>query len=47
MYKRQILSAIEMVVLATMLIIVSSGSPEGAASVASLVSGQYLSLIHI
>ena len=36
-----ILSAIEMVVLATMLIIVSSGSPEGAASVASLVSGQY------
>ena len=35
------LSAIEMVVLATMLIIVSSGSPEGAASVASLVSGQY------
>ena len=35
-----ILSAIEMVVLATMLIIVSSGSPRRA-SVASLVSGQY------
>ncbi len=36
-----ILSAIEMVVLFTMLIIVNSGSPEGAASVASLISGQY------
>ena len=36
-----ILSAIEMVVLVTMLVIVSSGSAEGAASVASLVSGQY------
>ncbi|MBB3171983.1 NrfD/PsrC family molybdoenzyme membrane anchor subunit [Parvibacter caecicola] len=36
-----ILSAIELVVLFTMLVIVSSGSPEGAASVASLVSGQY------
>lgn len=36
-----ILSAIEMVVLATMLIIVSAGSYEGAASVFSLVAGQY------
>ena len=36
-----ILSAIEMVVLVTMLIIVSAGSPEGAASVQSLVAGQY------
>ena len=36
-----ILSAIEMVVLATMLIIVSAGSVEGAASVYSLVAGQY------
>ena len=37
-----ILSAIEMVVLATMLIIVSSGSPEGAASVASFWGGLVL-----
>ena len=36
-----ILSAIEMVVLATMLIIVAAGSFEGAASVQSLVAGQY------
>ncbi len=36
-----ILSAIEMVVLATMLIIVAAGSPEGAASVHSLVAGEY------
>ena len=36
-----ILSAIEMVVLATMLGIVSAGSVEGAASVYSLVAGQY------
>ncbi len=36
-----ILSAIEMVVLFTMLVIVNSGSPEGAASVSSLISGQY------
>ena len=36
-----ILSAIEMVVLVTMLIIVSAGSFEGAASVYSLVAGQY------
>ena len=36
-----ILSAIEMVVLASMLIIVSAGSVEGAASVYSLVAGQY------
>ena len=36
-----ILSAVEMVVLATMLIIVSAGSFEGAASVYSLVAGQY------
>lgn len=36
-----ILSAIEMVVLATMLIIVAAGSFEGAASVYSLVAGQY------
>ena len=36
-----ILSAIEMVVLATMLIIVSAGSVEGAASVQSLIMGQY------
>ncbi|WP_165048408.1 MULTISPECIES: NrfD/PsrC family molybdoenzyme membrane anchor subunit [unclassified Adlercreutzia] len=36
-----ILSAIELVVLFTMLVIVSSGSLEGAASVASLVTGQY------
>ena len=36
-----ILSAIEMVVLVTMLIIVSAGSFEGAASVQSLVAGQY------
>ena len=36
-----ILSAIEMVVLATMLVIVSAGSFEGAASVYSLVAGQY------
>ena len=36
-----ILSAIEMVVLATMLVIVSAGSVEGAASVYSLVAGQY------
>ena len=36
-----ILSAVEMVVLATMLIIVSAGSVEGAASVYSLVAGQY------
>ena len=35
-----ILSAIEMVVLATMLVIVSAGSVEGAASVYSLVAGQ-------
>ena len=35
------LSAIEMVVLATMLVIVSAGSVEGAASVYSLVAGQY------
>lgn len=36
-----ILSAIEMVVLFTMLLIVSAGSFEGAASVHSLVAGQY------
>ena len=36
-----ILSAIEMVVLATMLIIVAAGSFEGAASVQSLVAGQF------
>ena len=36
-----ILSAIEMVVLATMLIIVAAGSFEGSASVQSLVAGQY------
>ena len=36
-----ILSAIEMVVLATMLVIVSAGSVEGAAAVYSLVAGQY------
>ena len=36
-----ILSASEMVVLATMLVIVSAGSVEGAASVYSLVAGQY------
>lgn len=36
-----ILSAIELVVLFTMLVIVSSGSPEGAASVQSLLVGQY------
>ncbi|WP_101721509.1 NrfD/PsrC family molybdoenzyme membrane anchor subunit [Eggerthella timonensis] len=36
-----ILSAIEMVVLFTMLIIVAAGSFEGAASVQSLVVGQY------
>ena len=36
-----ILSAIEMVVLATMLIIVSAGSVEGAASVHALVAGQF------
>ena len=36
-----ILSANEMVVLATMLVIVSAGSVEGAASVYSLVAGQY------
>ena len=36
-----ILSAIEMVVRATMLVIVSAGSVEGAASVYSLVAGQY------
>ena len=46
-----ILSAIEMVVLFTMLVIVSAGSFEGAASVNSLIAGQYapafLSLIHI
>ena len=36
-----ILSAIEMVVLATMLVIVRAGSVEGAASVYSLVAGQY------
>ena len=36
-----ILSAIEMVVLATMLVIVSAGSVEGAASVYSLVAGHY------
>ncbi len=36
-----ILSAIEMVVLATMLVIVSAGSVVGAASVYSLVAGQY------
>ena len=36
-----ILSAIAMVVLATMLVIVSAGSVEGAASVYSLVAGQY------
>ena len=36
-----ILLAIEMVVLATMLVIVSAGSVEGAASVYSLVAGQY------
>ena len=36
-----ILSAIEMVVLATMLVIVSAGSVEGAVSVYSLVAGQY------
>ena len=36
-----ILSAIEIVVLATMLIIVSAGSVEGAASVQALLVGQY------
>ena len=36
-----ILSAIEMVVLFTMLVIVSAGSFEGAASVNSLIAGQY------
>ena len=36
-----ILSAIEMVVLFTMLVIVAAGSFEGAASVQSLVAGQY------
>ena len=36
-----ILSAIELVVLATMLVIVSAGSVEGAASVQSLLTGQY------
>ena len=36
-----ILSAIEMVVLFTMLVIVSAGSVEGAASVQSLLVGQY------
>ena len=36
-----ILSAIEMVVLFTMLVIVSAGSFEGAASVSSLIAGQY------
>ncbi|MCI8367749.1 MAG: polysulfide reductase NrfD [Eggerthellaceae bacterium] len=36
-----ILSVIELVVLFTMLVIVSSGSPEGAASVQSLIAGQY------
>lgn len=36
-----ILSAIEMVVLFTMLVIVSAGSFEGAASVHSLIAGQY------
>lgn len=36
-----VLAVLEMVVLATMLIIVSAGSPEGAASVQSLVTGQY------
>ena len=36
-----VLSVVEMVVLATMLIIVSAGSFEGAASVQSLVAGQY------
>ena len=36
-----ILSAIEMVVLATMLVIVSAGSVEGAASGSSRVAGQY------
>ena len=36
-----ILSALEMVVLFTMLVIVSAGSFEGAASVHSLIAGQY------
>ncbi len=36
-----ILSAVEMVVLFTMLVIVSSGSIEGAASVQSLLTGEY------
>ena len=36
-----ILSAIELVVLVTMLIIVSAGSVEGAASVQALVTGQF------
>lgn len=39
-----ILCAIEMVVLVTMLVIVSAGSPEGAASVQMMVSGQYAPL---
>lgn len=39
-----ILSAIELVVLFTMLIIVNSGSPEGAASVQSLIGGQYAAM---
>lgn len=39
-----ILSAIEVVVLFTMLVIVNSGSPEGAASVHSLIGGQYAAL---
>lgn len=36
-----ILSVLELIVLFTMLIIVSSGSPTGAESVASLISGKY------
>ena len=36
-----VLSVVEMVVLATMLVIVSAGSFEGAASVQELVAGQY------
>ena len=36
-----ILSALELVILATMLVIVSSGSPEGAASVAMLTTGSF------
>ncbi len=39
-----ILSAIEAIVLFTMLVIVNSGSPEGAASVHSLIAGQYAPL---